>query len=171
MILRIRLQSYQVHLTMLQYYTCMQYTVRHVQIHANPDAYMSDWSHGYKNPSTQSWYSDYLQICSCSRTINVVMAFKEFNVHSVNHPLCICVHRHYTLAKKSQHDEIISAENTADCQHWDSAYLHQGRLTSVTIRIHDTDRQQNFIICSLAHCLTFPENFTQIRLEVFSQSR
>ena len=33
MILRIRLQSYQVHLTMLQYYTCMQYTVRHEIIH------------------------------------------------------------------------------------------------------------------------------------------
>ena len=33
MVLRIRLQSHQVHLTMLQYYTCMQYTVRHKIIH------------------------------------------------------------------------------------------------------------------------------------------
>ena len=29
MVLRMRLQSHQVHLTMLQYYTCIQYTVRH----------------------------------------------------------------------------------------------------------------------------------------------
>ena len=33
MVLRIRLQSHQVHLAMLQYYTCMQYTVRHKIIH------------------------------------------------------------------------------------------------------------------------------------------
>jgi len=33
MVLRIRLQSNQVHLTMLQSYTCMQYTVRHKIIH------------------------------------------------------------------------------------------------------------------------------------------
>jgi len=32
-VLRIRLLSHQVHLTMLQYYTCMQYTVRHKIIH------------------------------------------------------------------------------------------------------------------------------------------
>jgi len=127
-ILSIRLQSHQVHLTMLQYHTCMQYTVRHMQIHANTDACMSDWRHGYKNPSTQSWYLDYVQICSCSRTINVVVAFNEFNVCSVNHPLRVCVHRRDTRTsyKNSQHDEIISAENTANYQQCDSAYLHQG---------------------------------------------
>jgi len=33
MVLSIRLQSDQVHLTMLQYYACMQYTVRDKIIH------------------------------------------------------------------------------------------------------------------------------------------
>ena len=32
-VLRIRLQSHQVHVTMLQYYICMKYTVRHKIIH------------------------------------------------------------------------------------------------------------------------------------------
>jgi len=32
-VLRMRLQSHQVHLTVLQYYTRMQYTVRHKIIH------------------------------------------------------------------------------------------------------------------------------------------
>jgi len=50
----------------------------------------------------------------------------------------------------------------------------KARLTSVVIQIRiqipDLDCHQNLVICSLAHLPTFPENFMQIRLEVFVQS-
>jgi len=34
----------------------------------------------------------------------------------------------------------------------------------------DPDHHQNLIICSLAQCQTFSENFMQIYLEVFAES-
>jgi len=43
-------------------------------------------------------------------------------------------------------------KKTGNKKHWDSAYLHQGRLTSVAIQIRDPDRHQNLSICSLVHC-------------------
>ena len=62
-------------------------------------------------------------------------------------------------------------------KHWDSAYLRQG--TSDHYRhpdtdldpwsIRDPDRHQNVIILFTDPLLTFPENFMQIRSEVFAQ--
>jgi len=50
----------------------------------------------------------------------------------------------------------------------------KARLTSVAIRlrirIRDPDRHQNLIISSIGSSRTFPDNFIQIRLDVFAQS-
>jgi len=47
---------------------------------------------------------------------------------------------------------MINDNEVINKKHWDSAYLRQGYLTSVAIRIRDPDRHKNLIICSVAHC-------------------
>ena len=70
MVLRIRLQSHQVHLTMLQYYTCMQCTVRHKIIHTQKmNLSRVKWAQWDK---TQSRELSVLFICVCSSLCTIV---------------------------------------------------------------------------------------------------
>jgi len=69
MVLRIRLQSLQVHLTMLQYYTCMQYTVRHNIIHTQKNPSTVKWAQWDKTQSTELLVPF---ICICSSLCTIV---------------------------------------------------------------------------------------------------
>jgi len=132
-VLRIRLQSHQVHLTMLQYYTCIQYTVRHKITYTKMNLSRVKWAQWDKTQSRELLVP-FIWVCSSLCTIvthntaqnrpdnfpscppdnhhcsdDVSLKERELATstvpHSINHRLHHLVHCHNCMVQPEGHCE------------------------------------------------------------------
>ena len=113
------------------------------------------------------WASAHILV-SC-KTQNLVVKTEKHRfavLTAINTPRDLSPRGIFSICTGVREREHRPSGQRKDLKHWDSAYLRQG--TSYQCR--GTDRHQNLIICSLAHCQPFLKNFTQVRWEVFARS-
>ena len=137
MVLMIRLQSHQVHLTTLQYCTCMQYTVRHKIIHIHKN----EFKHSEMGPVRQNpiQRTVSLFICVCIALCTIV-AHNTAQNRPDNFPSCPPQNHHCSddvylrergcdcLKDKWKFSELFCAVLCTAVVHSDTLYTHNGKF-------------------------------------------